>query len=159
MKVLKKIEAELISQGFTFNSKDLDRPWGAFWAIKQECSREFLINFFPEYVSLLDENVPISPKILAVAPQRRLSWQYHNRRSELWKVIDGEVGVVKSDSDIQNPMVSYKREEVICLNQGERHRLIGLQNWGVVAEIWVHTNVNNPSNEDDIIRLEDDFGR
>jgi mannose-6-phosphate isomerase len=49
--------------------------------------------------------------------------------------------------------------ETITLKQGERHRLIGLDDWGIVAEIWVHTDVNNPSNEDDIVRLQDDFGR
>lgn len=36
---------------------------------------------------------------------------------------------------------------------GERHRLIGLNNWGVIAEIWRHTDKENPSDEDDIVRL------
>lgn len=31
--------------------------------------------------------------------------------------------------------------------------------WGVVAEIWQHTDKDNPSNEDDIVRVQDDFGR
>ena len=48
---------------------------------------------------------------------------------------------------------------IIQLKQGERHRLIGLDGWGIVAEIWRHTDASNPSNEDDIIRLQDDFGR
>jgi len=45
------------------------------------------------------------------------------------------------------------------LKQGERHRLIGLDQWGIVAEIWRHTDIENPSDEDDIVRLQDDFGR
>jgi len=49
--------------------------------------------------------------------------------------------------------------DVIRLKQGERHRLIGLDEWGIVAEIWQHTNPKNPSDENDIIRLQDDFGR
>jgi hypothetical protein len=49
--------------------------------------------------------------------------------------------------------------EIITLQQGERHRLIGLDSWGIVAEIWKHTDYNNPSDEDDIVRLQDDFGR
>ena len=47
----------------------------------------------------------------------------------------------------------------IKLKQGKRHRLIGLEGWGVVAEIWQHTDAANPSDEDDIVRLQDDFGR
>ena len=49
--------------------------------------------------------------------------------------------------------------DIIRLKQGERHRLMGLDNWGIVAEIWQHIDVDNPSNEDDIVRVQDDFGR
>ena len=41
----------------------------------------------------------------------------------------------------------------------QRHRLIGLDGWGIVAEIWRHTDAENPSDEDDIVRVQDDFGR
>jgi len=34
----------------------------------------------------------------------------------------------------------------------------GIDGWGVVAEIWQHT-ASNPSDEEDIERLQDDFGR
>ena len=47
----------------------------------------------------------------------------------------------------------------IKINQGERHRIIGLKNSAIIAEIWQHTDSKNPSDENDIIRLEDDFGR
>jgi len=53
----------------------------------------------------------------------------------------------------------YQPGNQIKLNQGERHRLIGLNDWGVVAEIWQHTDAQNPSDEDDIVRVQDDFGR
>ena len=49
--------------------------------------------------------------------------------------------------------------DIIQLKQGERHRLIGLNGWGIVAEIWRHTDAENPSDEDDIVRVQDDFGR
>jgi hypothetical protein len=45
------------------------------------------------------------------------------------------------------------------LKKGERHRLIGFETWGVVAEFWQHTDPTNPSNEEDIIRLQDDYSR
>jgi mannose-6-phosphate isomerase-like protein (cupin superfamily) len=38
----------------------------------------------------------LSPKMLLVAPQQRLSWQYHHRRAEIWRVVQGPVGVVTS---------------------------------------------------------------
>ena len=49
--------------------------------------------------------------------------------------------------------------KTLTLKKGERHRLIGLSEWGIIAEIWQHTDAENPSNEDDIVRLQDDFGR
>ena len=56
-------------------------------------------------------------------------------------------------------MKIYREGDQITLKQGERHRLIGLDNYGVVAEIWQHTDKNNPSDEEDIVRVQDDFGR
>ena len=37
--------------------------------------------------------------------------------------------------------------------------LTDLSNFGIVAEIWIHTDLKNPSNEQDIVRLEDDYSR
>ena len=101
----------------------------------------------------------LSPKILLVAPQKRLSWQYHYRRAEIWKLIEGEAGVVTSDNDNEKDTRFLNIGDIVELKQGERHRLIGLNNWGVIAEIWRHTDKENPSDEDDIVRLQDDFGR
>jgi len=42
---------------------------------------------------------------------------------------------------------------------GTRHRLVGLDDWGIVAEIWIHSDPDKPSNEYDIRRISDDFGR
>ncbi|MNR26736.1 Mannose-6-phosphate isomerase [compost metagenome] len=94
-----------------------------------------------------------------VAPERRLSWQYHFRRSEIWKVIKGPVGVKISNTDIEGELKTLHDQDFIKMEIGERHRLIGLDSWGVIAEIWQHTDQNNPSDEDDIVRLQDDFGR
>lgn len=56
-------------------------------------------------------------------------------------------------------MRSYSPGEVLRLELGERHRLIGLQTWGVVAEIWQHTDAASPSDELDIVRVADDYQR
>ena len=101
----------------------------------------------------------LSPKILMVAPGKRLSWQYHHRRAEIWRCIDGNVTVATSDTDEETEKHILKPGDKIKLKQGKRHRLIGLEEWGVVAEIWQHTDADNPSDEDDIVRLQDDFGR
>jgi len=42
---------------------------------------------------------------------------------------------------------------------GERHRLVCLNKRGVVAELWRHLDLQHPSDEEDIVRLQDDFGR
>ena len=76
------------------------------------------------------------PKILIVKPNARLSWQYHNRRAEIWQVYKGSAGIIKSDTDIENEMVVYNEGDQLVLKQGERHRLIGLNETSVVAEIW-----------------------
>ncbi len=49
--------------------------------------------------------------------------------------------------------------DTITLQQGERHRLVGSDGWGIIAEIWQHTDAANPSDENDIVRVQDDFGR
>ncbi|MEJ7674355.1 MAG: hypothetical protein WKF59_17085 [Chitinophagaceae bacterium] len=101
----------------------------------------------------------LSPKILIVEPGKRLSWQYHFRRAELWKVISGVVGVIKSNSDVENEITKHDPSSAIKLKQGERHRLIGLDSWGIIAEIWQHIDKGHPSDEEDIVRLQDDYGR
>jgi mannose-6-phosphate isomerase len=101
----------------------------------------------------------LSPKILIVKPKSRLSWQYHNRRAEIWQVYKGSTGIIRSNTDIENQMEVYDEGDQIILKQGERHRLIGLDDYSVVAEIWQHTNGDYPSDEEDIIRVQDDFGR
>ena len=61
--------------------------------------------------------------------------------------------------DKENEMKIYNEGDQIKLKQGERHRLIGLDDYCLVAEIWQHTDKKNPSNEEDIVRVQDDFGR
>jgi mannose-6-phosphate isomerase len=47
----------------------------------------------------------------------------------------------------------------ITIKQDERQRLFGINDWAIIAEIWQHTDPNNPSNEEDIVRVQDDYGR
>ena len=156
----KYIESKVKELGFNITSKDFNRPWGGFLVIEESQSKEFIEYFFKNIdINLITKGLKLSPKILIVKPNSRLSWQYHFRRSEIWKVFEGEVAVVRSDSDHENTQEVFSKGSLITLKQGERHRLIGLKDYGVIAEIWQHTDVNNPSNEEDIVRVQDDYGR
>ena len=154
------IEKKVKELGFRINSKDFNRPWGGFLVIDEDQSDKFIDYFFQKLdMSLITKGLKLSPKILIVKPLSRLSWQYHYRRSEIWKVFEGEVAVVRSEDDNEQPKNIFPKGSLITLKQGERHRLIGLNDFGVVAEIWQHTDVNNPSDENDIVRIQDDYGR
>jgi len=155
-----KVTKQLTGSGFKIVAEDRSRPWGGFFVIDESQAQQFVKQFFPEEdFEKLKISEKLSPKILMVAPGKRLSWQYHHRRAELWKCIDGEVAVATSQTDKEEYKHVLKVGDKIKLKQGERHRLIGLNRWGVVAEIWQHTDAANPSDEDDIVRLQDDFGR
>jgi mannose-6-phosphate isomerase len=159
--IFETVQAYLDSLGLTVVSKDFDRPWGGFFVIdEQQAARKFSHSFFPTMeVTLSQMTGKLSPKILLVEPDKRLSWQYHHRRAEVWKLVAGNAGVAISSTDVQGEVQPLIPDKVIQLKQGQRHRLVGLDRWGMVAEIWQHTDANNPSDEDDIVRLQDDFGR
>ena len=158
--IYNKIKKEIESFGFRVVSHDFERPWGGFLVIDETQAQEFSNKFFEGLnVNSLRIGGKLSPKILIVKPAARLSWQYHNRRAEIWQVYKGTVGIIRSDSDEENEMKEYNEGDQIILKQGERHRLIGLDETSVVAEIWQHTVATHPSDEEDIIRVQDDFGR
>ena len=149
----------LDSLSIKVNDIDDNRPWGGFFVIDENDASLFIDNFFPEVDKEAIQKGKLSPKILLVAPEKKLSWQYHFRRAEIWKLIKGEASIARSETDEENPATVIKTGELIKLKQGERHRLIGLKEWGIVAEIWMHTDPENPSDEDDIVRITDEFGR
>ena len=148
-------------EGLKFNvvNFDFDRPWGGFLVIDEEQLPLFISTFFNKTDINLSKKIKLSPKILIVNPKSRLSWQYHFRRKEIWSVYKGPVGVIKSIDNIEKPMGIYQSSDIITFDIKERHRLIGLEDFGIVAEIWQHIDINNPSNEDDIVRLQDDYKR
>jgi len=154
-----EIQQEIESYGFTIVAKDFERPWGAFLVIKEEEAQDFANRFFDGIdVDTLRVEGNLSPKILIIKPGTRLSWQYHHRRAEIWQVYKGEVGIVRSDDNSEGELVRFSMGQQVRLAQGERHRLLGLEDYGIVAEIWQHTDTV-PSNEDDIVRVQDDFKR
>ena len=153
--------AEILSeQKLTVVSSDFTRPWGGFFVIDENQAQEFANLYFDGLdVSGLRVSGKLSPKILLVKPEARLSWQYHYRRKETWRVVNGPVGIARSLTDEQGPVKTFETGNKVVMEKGERHRLIGLKNWGVVAEFWQHTDLNHPSDEEDIIRVQDDYKR
>lgn len=158
-KVFLEIQRYLEQHQIQILSKDESRPWGGFFVIDESAAENFIDFFF----STLDKsqllNGKISPKILLVEPQKKLSWQYHHRRSEIWKLIQGDASIVRSNTDEEQDPEKLILNEIITLEQGERHRLVGMDQWGIIAEIWMHTDPNHLSDENDIVRVKDDFGR
>jgi mannose-6-phosphate isomerase len=154
------ISDQLITNNFEVFFFDIKRPWGGFYVIVEEQVQDFSNYYFDGLdISTLKRGGELSPKILIVAPGKRLSWQYHHRRAEIWRVVQGQAGVKRSTNDTEGDLEILNVGETITLQQGERHRLIGLDDYAVIAEIWQHTDANHPSDEDDIVRLQDDFGR
>lgn len=158
--LFRKVENFLVDKGFTIADRNEEKPWGGYFVIDEDQSSAFIDMFFPDVSKEdFDEFKKLSPKILMVAPGKRLSWQYHHRRAEIWQVIGGKAGVIISETDEQTPVQEISVGDSVNLKQGQRHRLVGLDGWGVLAEIWKHTDPENPSDEEDIVRVEDDFGR
>ena len=157
--VFLSVQNEIESLGFTIVGRDFERPWGGFLVIDEEQAQSFSDKFFDGIdVETLRIEGKLSPKILIVAPEARLSWQYHHRRAEIWQVFRGEVGIIRSEDDTEREMVTFKAGAQVRIGQGQRHRLIGLLDYAIVAEIWQHTEIV-PSDEFDIVRVNDDFNR
>lgn len=154
-----RILAEARGFGLEVVDQDFERPWGGFLRFAEACLPEF----FEAYWQGIDAGRGEGrrdPKVLLVAPAQRLSLQLHHRRSELWRVLDGPVLVMHGPD--QNSLQSdvLFPGDVIHIPCGHMHRLGGsLTSWGRVAEIWGHVDAENPSGEDDIVRVQDDYAR
>lgn len=161
LEIFNQVEAEFLTKNrLKVAQKDHNRPWGGFFVIDEDQADLFVFLFFPEInTESLRIAGKLSPKILLVKPGQRLSWQYHHRRAEIWRVIAGSAGVVRSKNDQEGALEVLAEGELVRLEQGERHRLVGLADWAVIAEIWQHTDPAHSSDEADIVRLQDDYGR
>jgi mannose-6-phosphate isomerase len=108
-----------------------DRPWG-------------------HYVVLSDER-DHKVKRISVRPGARLSYQVHARRSEHWFVVAGS-GVVTIDGT-PRPVAAG---DAVDVPSGSPHRI---ENDGAADLVFVEVQHGEYFGEDDIVRLEDDFGR
>jgi mannose-6-phosphate isomerase-like protein (cupin superfamily) len=113
------------------NSQFDRRPWGTF--------------------TVLDEGDNFKVKRIEVLPGKRLSYQKHSQRAEHWVVVQGTAKVTLDDSD---HIVSAG--EAIDIAIGSAHRV---ENPGDELLVFIEVQRGNYLGEDDIVRLQDDFGR
>lgn len=143
---------------------DEARPWGGFYRLANDEAERFIGEFFPgltmSEAQLGRDELQLSPKILIVAPGQRLSWQYHHRRAERWRFLTPGVYFSSLDDDPGKKKLAEVGDSV-QFDREERHRLSAKDDKGyvLVAEIWQHTDPSHPSDEDDIVRLADDYKR
>lgn len=91
-------------------------------------------------------------KTLVIKPNKRLSLQYHHHREEWWMLVEGDAGytVVRNGRRVNGKL---KKGEFFKVSKGMTHRLSSRKG-GSVIEITF-----GDFSEDDIVRVEDDFGR
>ena len=103
-----------------------------------------------EYVSLVKaKNFQV--KEIKIYPDQSLSLQYHNYRSEHWVVVEGEAEV-----ELDGKIIILSANQSIYIPQGAKHRLRN-NTKDLVKMIEVQTG--DKVDEDDIVRLEDVYGR
>jgi mannose-6-phosphate isomerase len=103
------------------------------------------------YVVLDDHDEHYKVKRIEVTPGRRLSYQRHARRAEHWVVISGVATVILDGQEITlNP------GQCVDIPLGAAHRC---ENRGTEPVVFVEVQTGTYFGEDDITRLEDDYGR
>jgi mannose-1-phosphate guanylyltransferase len=102
------------------------------------------------YINVLEEN-GFKIKKIAVYPNKRLSLQSHNRRSEHWVIVKGTGKVTLGEKEI-----ILNKDENVYIPIKEKHRI---ENIGNDILEFTETQIGDYLEEDDIIRYEDDFGR
>jgi mannose-6-phosphate isomerase len=121
-----------MAENETDNSPRFDRrPWGTF--------------------TVLDEADGFKVKRIEVLPGKRLSYQKHSRRAEHWVVVAGTAKVTLDDRDI-----TVAAGESIDIAVGAAHRV---ENPGEETLVFIEVQRGGYLGEDDIVRLQDDFGR
>lgn len=102
------------------------------------------------YIILLDDKY-CKVKKLIINPKKRFSLQYHNKRSETWTIIKGELQITVGDKT-----QIYTYGQTITVPEKMKHRI---ENTGTETAEIIEVQTGSYFGEDDIVRIEDDFGR
>ena len=90
-------------------------------------------------------------KCIWVTPGQRLSYQTHEKRSEYWVIVQGH-----ANATIDGKETPLDKGDAIIIDKREPHRIT---NMGEVDVVFIEVQMGEYLGEDDIIRLEDDYGR
>ena len=101
--------------------------------------------------TVLEEDRGFKVKRIEVFPGKRLSYQKHARRAEHWFVVEGIAKVTLDDEEI-----TVSAGEAIDIPIGSAHRV---ENPGEANLVFIEVQRGDYLGEDDIVRLQDDFGR
>jgi mannose-6-phosphate isomerase-like protein (cupin superfamily) len=161
--IVENMKGLIEAAGYEIVEQNNDKPWGAYFRLSNKQADMFVEEFFPGLTAmearLGNAEAELSPKFLVVSPEQRLSWQYHHRRAERWAFLTNGA-YSRSMTDEPGELNTVRPGHVVQFAQGERHRGVGLPDgYTIVAEIWQHTDSTNLSDEDDIVRLQDDYSR
>jgi mannose-1-phosphate guanylyltransferase len=107
------------------------RPWGTY--------------------TVLEESTGYKIKRIEVKPGCRLSLQKHFHRNEHWIVLSGTATVT-----VGNETRYVRPNESTYIRMGEVHRL---ENQGKIPVVLIEAQVGEYTDEDDIVRIDDDFKR
>lgn len=122
--------------GLNIESYDFDRSWGGVFEIAHEDTLIFINLFFKEQsFKLLEAKKKLNLKILCLEPNKQISWQYPNKGSKLWKLLEGKAAYYLSFTEEESTIKLLNFQECLLIEYGVRHRLIGLNEWGIIAEI------------------------
>lgn len=103
-----------------------------------------------EFENLLDSDL-CKVKQIIIKPGQAPSYQYHFKRSEVWVVVQGE-GELKINDEIQ----SVRKWDAIIVPVEAKHQI---KNIGTEDLIFIEVQIGEYFGEDDIVRLEDNYGR
>jgi mannose-6-phosphate isomerase-like protein (cupin superfamily) len=167
-----RIVAEAEGFGLEVKEVNKDKPWGGYVlfshrsleGFRQAYWHGFLSQFWQDELDRCfraaggQDGPHLDAKLLLVSPRERLSLQKHERRSELWRVVEGPVTVVMGEDLATLSDREVRPGEVLKIPRGYLHRLTApAASWGVVAEFWHHEDGRQPSDEEDIERYDDDY--
>ncbi|MGI8752174.1 MAG: phosphomannose isomerase type II C-terminal cupin domain [Acidimicrobiales bacterium] len=107
------------------------RPWGSY--------------------TVLDDSLTHKVKRIEVAPLCRLSYQRHGRRSEHWFIVTGSAEVT-----LDGTVSRLRPGDAVDIPRGSAHRIANPEPHPLV---FIEVQHGDYFGEDDIERLEDDFGR
>ena len=100
---------------------------------------------------VLDEGDGWKVKRIVVDPHSRLSYQFHHHRAEHWTVVAGKATcVIDGETRIAGP------GESVDIGLGQPHRICNDEDETLVV---IEVQHGDYTGEDDIVRLEDDYGR